>query len=1264
MTDAFGKKGGKGGGAGSGAKEAPNTLQSAATARLIEIISHGECVGLADQDEDLLKAIYLDNTPVRDSAGNNNYNGILVEQRLGLPSQDPFTGFSAVESEAVVNQAITIANPRTYTVTNDFVDAVRVKVQIDGLTQQDTKTGDLNGASVSYKFERRVGSGTWELVLTEQLTDKCTTPQQLSYRIERPLAATDTDDWSVRVTRLTPDSDSITLQNGITLSSVTEITDSNLMYSGLAGVAITIDSKQFGSTVPVRSYDWIGMVLDVPSNYTPPDPYDPINISHRTYTGLWDGTFKRAWTDNPAWILWAMLTDRDWGLGKAISTDQVDKWTLYQIAQYCDEFVDDGRGGVEPRYRINTQITNSAEAFSVLQSIASTFRGMMYWSTGSVSFIADQPQDPIRLLSPSNVVNGEFTYTGAALKARHSVALVTWNNPADNFEPAVEVVEDPTMMEKFGWRPTEVVAWGCTSQGQANRMGRWILDTERYESEMVSFSVSYENADLRPGAIIEIYDPSYSGARFAGRFVQTFTTHAVLDAPIIFEVDKTYTLTMICADGTLVSRVLTNTPSETGQDSVTWDDTLLAYPEMGSTVTIRAESELVGVQRGQIKNISVTSVTFHTAVTLDSTQSYQITFTLSDGTTAVRAVTTTITGGTRVGTTNDYEHRTLAWATTLTEMPAVDSIAFVSAVGEGESEWVLFSDASDEGATLTEEYPFKAGYKYTATLLRSDGVPVVRQLINPGSSSNGITWSGNIVAPPIPGGMWGIIVSDRTPRKFKVINIAEQERGIFNVAALNYDPAKYDRIETNVILPPDHDTDFTLDTPPDPVTNIVASRSVVRQEDGTWSEYVQVQWNTPASPYVSKYFVQYQFNGGEWVTFENVPSNSIKFPSSGPGEYAIKVVAISMNGLESVPTFAGYTLVNERPFDGAVIDNVRVENDLGATTVGDTINFTTEDLSIAWDVLPPPNWPDQTVTNWKDPYLLYYEVKVYNTSSPSTVYGTYTPEDQRITIPGADIYNATAGGVRSFSISIAMVDPYGTYTATSQKFNNPAPATPTNIVLATTARGFVVTCDLPTDIDVRGTLLWVSTSNGFDPTAVAPTFDAPQTNFSVNGTSGVTYYVRLAHYDLYGKNPSSLNVSAQQSITVSLLGTGDIDPSALNEQISIVAGEDLAAGDLVNIYNDGGTGKARKANAADASKEAVGYVINAFSTGATATVFLDGTNTAVAGLTPGLVFLSGSVAGGVTNTPPSTSGYLVQRVGFAKSATELLFEAGDPVVRG
>ena len=350
-----------------------------------------------------------------------------------------------------------------------------------------------------------------------------------------------------RVTRITPDSTSAYLANETWVDSYAEITTLNMRYPNTALFGMRIDSQQFNS-IPNRAYLVDGLKIQVPTNY------DPVA---RTYTGAWDGTFKRAVSSNPAWILYDLLTNTRYGLGNFISASQVDKATLYTIGKYCDEMVPDGFGGTEPRFTLNTVIGSQGEAYKLISDITSVFRGMGYWDGGIVKFTQDAPSDPVMLYTAANVVDGSFAYTGSSRKDRHSVVHVTWNDPEDNYKRKVEYVEDAELIAKYGVKKLDTLAFGCTSRGEAARVGRWILYTERYESDFITFKVGLDAAFVAPGDIIKIHDVMRAGKRAGGRLMGCTLTGATLDAPV--EITSTpAVISLMMPDGTFMERQIIN----------------------------------------------------------------------------------------------------------------------------------------------------------------------------------------------------------------------------------------------------------------------------------------------------------------------------------------------------------------------------------------------------------------------------------------------------------------------------------------------------------------------------------------------------------------------------------------------------------------------------------------------------------------------------------------------------------------------------------
>lgn len=547
VRGAGGGGGGKGGGGGGEARvavEDPNTLRSRSTARILEIYSAGECEGLVNG----AKSIFFDDTPLQDASGRYNFSGVNFDQRTGLPDQSYMPGYVNAESTRIVNAEVTNATPVIRTISGP-ADAARVTIRIPQLTFQDTTNGDLRGASVRFKiFHKASSSGTWVEYRDVTITGKTVSPYEVSYRVPAHPAGSD-NDWDIKIERVTADATQVNIQNKTFWSGYAIITDGKFKYPRRAYVGIEVDAQQFGSSVPVRSYLVKGIKVQVPQNY------DPIT---RVYTGIWNGTFKTAWTDNPAWVLYYLLTNKEEGLGESIASAQVDKWSLYNIAQYCDQLVPDGFGGFEPRYRFNYQITSREDAYRVLQACASVFRGLIYWSSGLVYVAADQPADPVKLVTAANVIDGTFNYEGTSLKARHTVVSVTWFDPDDACKPAIEFVVDRDQVAKYGWRVTDVTAFACTSRGQAHRLGKWILDTERYATETVNYIAGFDHADVMPGDIIEVYDANKALLRFGGRLIASSSNSITIDKAITIEAGKTYTLKVALPDGTLASRVLTN----------------------------------------------------------------------------------------------------------------------------------------------------------------------------------------------------------------------------------------------------------------------------------------------------------------------------------------------------------------------------------------------------------------------------------------------------------------------------------------------------------------------------------------------------------------------------------------------------------------------------------------------------------------------------------------------------------------------------------
>lgn len=582
--DVMFSKGGKGGAPTSTtAQEGPNTLQSNATVRFIDAISEGPCFGLADRSNPM-KSVYLDDVPLQAPDGTWNRKGIQLTERLGNPSDDPVLGFGAAETERGVGIQVTQSVSPVVAINDANVTEARVTLTIPSLYKVDTKDGSVDPTDLAFKIEVQPNGGTYTEVVNTTISGKTNAQYQKAFRFVLP----GTGPWNIKVSRITPDSAETVLQNDLYFSNLTEIISARLQYPDTAHIAVQADAKQFGSNVPNRAYDWKGRIIRVPANYNP-ETRVYATTGTGTTGGVWDGTFKLAWTDNPAWILYDLLTHPRYGLGNDIPEAYHNKWALYEIGQYCDASVPNGAGGTEPRFTINTQIVDRGEAWDLLMSIVSVFRGMFYWGAGQLEFSYDHDETPTKIVTKANVIGGKINYSSDPYKARHSVAIIAWNDPELGHRTNYEVVEDRELIAKYGYKTIETTAWGCTSRGQAHRVGRWILDTEKY-GEIVQYTASVDHADVRPGTVVEINDPEYLSYRNAGRLgVGSTTTVLQLDA----ELDKQNSggkVKVVLADGTVVERNVTDGAGLTTSltlsaalPSLPLDGAMWSYAEPGIT---------------------------------------------------------------------------------------------------------------------------------------------------------------------------------------------------------------------------------------------------------------------------------------------------------------------------------------------------------------------------------------------------------------------------------------------------------------------------------------------------------------------------------------------------------------------------------------------------------------------------------------------------------------------------------------------------------
>lgn len=532
--------------------EADDTVNSRAMASILDLLGEGVIGGLVDG----AKSIFIDDLPILNEDGSPNFSGITWDFRDGSQDQTPMAGFDFVETPKSVNIQLKRTHDVTIAIDNDEADRVRVILKFPSLRSVDKKTGDTNGTTVKYKFQIANGDNAFKDAIAEgestsevTLTAKKTGSYYRSYELKLPKPGRA---YKIRVIRITEDSNTQYIFNDTWVDSIGEIVDTPMNYPNSALVGLKVNSEQFGSSMPSRSYLVRGLKIRVPSNY---------NENTNTYIGVWDGTFKLLSSSNPAWILFDVLTNARYGLGQFVSESMIDLGQIYQIGRYCDEEVDNGFGGKEKRFAINTQITSRQDAYRLIQDIAGAFRGMVFWAGGMVNVMQDSPSDPVMMFTNANVKDGMFSYKGSARKDRPSVALVTYNNKEDGYKQNIEYVEDQEAMRRYGERKTEVVAFGCTSRGQAHRVGLWLLYTARMESDVISFTAGLDASFLMPGETVLIQNKYRAGKRNSGRIVAFTKNSITLDAPVTLNKAGSY-IRILNQEGEIVERDIL----ETGED--------------------------------------------------------------------------------------------------------------------------------------------------------------------------------------------------------------------------------------------------------------------------------------------------------------------------------------------------------------------------------------------------------------------------------------------------------------------------------------------------------------------------------------------------------------------------------------------------------------------------------------------------------------------------------------------------------------------------
>lgn len=631
--------GGKGGGKGGASSRAPvedaESLRSRSEAIVVAVLSEGEVQGF-EADVDPLTRIYLDNVPIKNNDGSFNFqvasfytgssasangkgsfvgavsastgvnrgsatgavNSIVADYRVGTQNQAAMPGFDDVKVEQGVGLRVTAAaGPISRTTANAAFNRLRVRVGVGALFRIDSSTGDVKGTSVEFNIQIRPDAGSVFVNENKTISGKSRGPVDFEYEY----ALQGTGPWVVAVRRLTADPTTTSISDDFFFKAIVGTIDKSFRYPNTALIGLKIGAESFNS-VPQVSADMLGIKLKIPSNYNP---------LTRQYSGIWDGTFKTEWSNNPVWVFYDLLTNSRYGTGAFISESSVDRYSLYPIAQYCDELVPNGRGGSEPRFTFNAYITDRGEAYEVLNALAASFRGMLYFSEGTIVAIQDRPKGVTKIFNPSNVIQKvddqgnvtepPFSYEGTARRARKTVALVSWNDPDDNYKSKIEYVEDRDGLERYGYHEIEIRAFGTTSQGQAQRIGRWNLLTNQLETEMVTFKVATEGFFVLPGEIIGISDPAKGGKRFGGRIAAGGSTSSInIDSPYEIISGASYSLSIVLSNGSVQTRSVVNGPGATSTLSVS--PAFSSAPEVGAAWVLQENGS--GVRQFRVISVN------------------------------------------------------------------------------------------------------------------------------------------------------------------------------------------------------------------------------------------------------------------------------------------------------------------------------------------------------------------------------------------------------------------------------------------------------------------------------------------------------------------------------------------------------------------------------------------------------------------------------------------------------------------------------------
>ncbi len=1097
------------------------------------------------------KAIVFDNTPLQNSDLTFNHEDVTIVSRVGTQDQLPIPGFEG--SQQVVysdNLEISVSTPQEAPIIDPTIDFLIVGIGVGQFFEQKL-TGDVIGVSVKYRVSLKYQDEDFKVLYEDTLNGKSTSGYVRTREVDIRFSKTNPPDhrWILRAERLTPEAaNSQLLRDKIFLNFVTGVTFSPFSYPNSALMAVEVNAEQF-KQVPVRGYRLKGIKIQVPTNYFPAtrlynrdsDGNPVFNASGDPEEQIWDGTFYIVWSDNPAWCFYDLITNSRYGLGDYIGTTGLDKWMLYRIARYCDVLVKtgfkDSRGQdtFEPRFTCNLYLQTKQEAYKVLTDMASIFRGLLYWSLGTVVAVQDSPEPSFWHFTIANVKDGLFTYASTARTTQHSVCYVRWNDPLDNFKPKMEYVEDVDSILKFGYREIELSAFGCTSRGQAHRLGKWLLFTERIETETVTFQTGMEGIPLRPGLVIDVSDNNRSGVFFGGRILKisedrikitTDRKKAVFDAQL--------------AD--YIARVLS--PEASAHfEVILFDPTRLINP-----VEITSSEQISQINAPQIIRIGLGYSGAPDALSIENTS----------------PLPSTVTGA-------YYEYQ------------------FTAEGGTPSYTWTISSGTLPAGLTLSSggllSGTITAGAAdFNFVVKVTDESPVA-------SSGGGIEVDDdgflvlNLLDQAAPdevviGSIWGLSSTGvLEPQQFRVLSITESDKFLFEIVAIEHHFTKYAVIEEGLqfeetpisVLPAQYGY-------PEKPTGLELTFSSVLRGSVTIFQ-VHLHWDAAGFSYVKHYEVWLQKDLGNFHYRVTTEANHTDIEVDLPGFYTFRVYAIGYLDRRSLPA--------QKSIDVEIIDDIGgppgIVSDLQERITGlelfnsgNADSFEGRDAVFDWRINSPTNSydigsePSGGNSGGNSADFMYYEVRIYspreflewaigttyakdaevqylgrtyaslvddnlgNTPPPVNTGSVFwesngiagidalvryvITKDSNYTF-GFDENRATHGGPHRDFIFEVTARTVGNHLSKRRflRVNNPHPHVPEGVTVNTSVSG-QISFQFPGSAhrDFAGWRVWVSQTIDFDVRITRPTYEGTANPLTLPRVNGATYY-RYAEYDVFSE---------------------------------------------------------------------------------------------------------------------------------------------------